>query len=124
MRTTVENRIIIGGKDVPYASAKKRDQLLNSKVKDLEKSFTKLLPHLQFKTDFSWAGTFAGTKDGLPYIGEHKALKNVLFALGFGGNGITFSVIAAQIIRDNLTGKKNGFKTFLDGERPSLRRVK
>lgn len=107
MRTTVENRVILGGKDVPYTSAKQRDKLLNSKVKDLEKSFTKLLPHLHFKTDFSWAGTFAGTKDGLPYIGEHKSLNNVLFALGFGGNGITFSVIAAQIIRDNLIGKKN-----------------
>jgi len=27
--------------------------------------------------------------------------------LGFGGNGITFSVIAAEIIRDMITGKRN-----------------
>jgi glycine/D-amino acid oxidase-like deaminating enzyme len=29
------------------------------------------------------------------------------FALGFGGNGITFSQLAAEMITDMLTGKKN-----------------
>jgi glycine/D-amino acid oxidase-like deaminating enzyme len=29
------------------------------------------------------------------------------FALGYGGNGITFSVIAAEIIRDYVTGHTN-----------------
>jgi len=30
-----------------------------------------------------------------------------LFALGFGGNGITFSLIAAEILRDMILGKQN-----------------
>ena len=29
------------------------------------------------------------------------------FALGYGGNGITFSLIAAEIIRDVFLGRKN-----------------
>ena len=107
LRTTQDNRVLIGGKDVPYTSAIARDKLLAKKIKSLEKSFIDLFPHIPFKTDFSWAGTFAGTKDGLPYIGENKEHKGMYFALGFGGNGITFSVIAGQLITEILMGKKN-----------------
>jgi glycine/D-amino acid oxidase-like deaminating enzyme len=32
-------------------------------------------------------------------------LKNALFALGFGGNGITFSAIATELIAAELAGK-------------------
>ena len=53
------------------------------------------------------AGTFGETKDGLGYIGPSAEIPRTLFALGFGGNGITFSVIAAQILRDMITAKKN-----------------
>jgi glycine/D-amino acid oxidase-like deaminating enzyme len=107
MRTTDDGRILIGGKDIPYSDPEKRDKLIALKTRQLEKSFSRLLPSIPFKTDFSWAGTFASTKDGLPYIGSIRQLPHTYFALGFGGNGITFSILAAQIIRDVLQGKKN-----------------
>lgn len=110
LRTTPDNRIIIGGKDVPFSDPRKRDKLLPAKVKSLEKSFAKLFPSVPFKTDFSWAGVFGTTKDGLPYIGSIPQRPHTWFALGFGGNGITFSVIAAEIIRDELLGKRNPYK--------------
>ena len=37
----------------------------------------------------------------------HPRFPHAYFALGYGGNGITFSLIAAEIIRDNFLGKKN-----------------
>jgi glycine/D-amino acid oxidase-like deaminating enzyme len=107
LRTTADNRIIIGGKDVPFSDPVKRDRLLAAKVRSLETSFNKLFPWLPFKTDFKWAGNFASTKDGLPFIGSIPERPLTFFALGLGGNGITFSVVAAEIIRDLLTGKKN-----------------
>lgn len=107
MRTTEDNRILLGGKDIFSSDPVKRDSLLNEKRKALEKAFSKLFPSVPFKTDFSWAGTFATTKDGLPYIGSIRQLPHTYFALGFGGNGITFSIIAAKIIRDLIKGKKN-----------------
>lgn len=107
LRTTSDNRIIIGGKDIPFSNPNKRDGLLNQKTKSLERSFAKLFPQIPFKTDFKWTGTFASTKDGLPYIGSIRQRPNTYFALGFGGNGITFSSIAANIIKDLLAGKKN-----------------
>jgi glycine/D-amino acid oxidase-like deaminating enzyme len=107
MRTTADQRILVGGKDIPFSDPVKRDKLLGVKTRALEKSFSALFPSVPFKTDFKWAGSFASTKDGLPYIGSVRQRPHTYFALGYGGNGITFSIIAAQIIRDLLKGKKN-----------------
>ena len=107
LRTTSDNRLLMGGKDVLFSNPVKRDGLLTAKAKGLEQSFAKLFPGILFKTDFKWSGTFASTKDGLPYIGSISQRPNTYFALGFGGNGITFSAIAANILKDLLAGKKN-----------------
>src|SRR6185295_12861276 len=67
MRVTKDNRIITGGKDIPFTNPDKRDAEIRTKTRQLETAFSKLFPHIDLKTDFSWAGTFASTKDGLPY---------------------------------------------------------
>jgi glycine/D-amino acid oxidase-like deaminating enzyme len=105
LRTTYDGRIIIGGKDIPSSNPRLRDSLLLSKTKALERSFAGLFPSLRFKTDFKWAGSFGTTRDSLPYIGSIPQRPDTYFALGLGGNGITFSVVAAQIIRDLLAGR-------------------
>lgn len=107
MRTTSDNRIIVGGKDDAFSSANKRDSLITIKSKQLLKAFLSKFPEVPFNIDFAWAGTFAETADGLPFIDVHPKMKRVFFALGFGGNGITFSQIAAVIIRDIICGKNN-----------------
>lgn len=98
LRTTEDNRILVGGKDDDFSDPNRRDKALPVKAKALEQAFKKLFPDIHFKTDFKWAGTFASTKDGLPYIGCLPGKPHTYFALGLGGNGITFSIIAAQII--------------------------
>ena len=70
-------------------------------------AFRKKMTHIPLKADFSWEGAFAITKDGLPYIGTIPERPHTYFALGFGGNGITFSVIAAEILCDLIQGRKN-----------------
>ena len=107
MKTTKENRILVGGKDVPFYNPDKRDELISTKSKQLRKAFVNLFPRLDFKIDFQWAGTFSSTKDGLPYIGSIPQRPHTFFALGFGGNGITFSQIASRIIADQIIGRKN-----------------
>ena len=107
MRTTNDNRIIIGGRDEEFFSHLKRDRLIPQKTRQLKKDFERMFPAIPFKTEFSWAGTFGSTKDGLPYIGAYKKLPNSLFALGFGGNGITFSQVAGEIIASIIKGQKN-----------------
>ena len=107
MRTTKDNRIIIGGRDEEFFSHIKRDKSIPHKTKLLENDFTKMFPLIPFKAEFSWAGVFGSTKDGLPYIGPYKKLPNSFFALGFGGNGITFSQVAGEIIALIIKGKSN-----------------
>lgn len=106
MRTTADNRILVGGRDGPFSNANKRDQLIRKKEKQLVNDFNHIFPNIEFLPEFSWAGTFGTTKDGLPYIGNYTKLPHSYFALGFGGNGITFSVLAAQIITNLILGKK------------------
>ena len=98
MRTTSDQRIIIGGEDTPFESERLRDRLLPGKIEQLERRLAKLRPEVPTETAFGWAGTFAETRDGLPYIGTLEKFPGVLFALGYGGNGITFSVIAAELL--------------------------
>lgn len=107
MRTASNGRIIIGGGDEKFYNPEKRDKLLEQKSKALKKDFNKLFPEVVFNIDYCWTGTFGSTKDGLPFIGPYKPLPNSYFSLGFGGNGITFSLIAAEIITDLILGKEN-----------------
>jgi glycine/D-amino acid oxidase-like deaminating enzyme len=106
LRTTRDNRVLIGGKDDDFSDARLRNRALPGKARALEAAFSKLFPGIDFKTDFKWAGAFASTRDGLPYIGCLPGRPHTYFALGFGGNGITFSVLAAQIITNMIMGKK------------------
>lgn len=106
LKVTQDNRILLGGKDTRYYPIAKQLKLLPSKTASLHKRFNQLFPSLKFKKDFQWAGAFSTTKDGLPYIGEIPGKENIYYALGYGGNGITFSVIAGQIICNSIVGNK------------------
>ena len=59
-------------------------------------------------------GTFGTTKDGLPYIGEHKDFLNSYFVLGFGGNGITFSVVGMEMVSSWLKGENINLQNGLN----------
>jgi len=107
MRTTDDQRILVGGRDEKFFNPVKRDKLIDKKKNQLIKDFKAVFPSIEFIPEFTWTGTFGATKDGLPFIGSYPPLPNSYFALGFGGNGITFSLIAAQIITDLITDKKN-----------------
>lgn len=97
LRTSSDHRIIFGGADEPFDTVSSRGRQLKRKTRRLEEQFATLFPHLAFKADYAWSGTFADTVDGLPCIGPKTAGSRVLYALGYGGNGITFSQIAARI---------------------------
>lgn len=107
LRPTSDGRAMIGGEDVPFKNELARDKLLPHKAEVLMERFRELFPAIDARLDYAWAGTFGKTKDGLAYIGPTDEFPGAQFALGFGGNGITYSVIAAQIINDTICGKEN-----------------
>ena len=107
MRTTSDGRVLIGGGDEDFRDPEKRDAMIDKKEKEILRDLKDLLPNYHFYTDFTWAGTFGETKDGLPYIGEHKDFPNSYFVLGFGGNGITFSVTGMEMASAFMKNKNH-----------------
>ena len=105
-RTTADNRIIVGGEDDAIVRSAERDRQLGTKAAALRRKFTALTGR-KFESAFNWAGPFASTKDGLAFIGRHPSFPRAFFALGFGGNGITFSVIASRVLRDLFLARPN-----------------
>lgn len=57
-----------------------------------------LWPHASAEPAFKWSGAFGKTVDGLTLIGPVRGWPNLYGAYGYGGNGITFSFLAAEII--------------------------
>ncbi|MCE4064082.1 FAD-binding oxidoreductase [Chryseobacterium gleum] len=112
MRTTDDGRLLMGGEDEDFYNAEKRDAILNIKEKKIIKTLKKIKPDYHFYADFVWAGTFGETKDGLPYISEHKKFKNSYFVLGFGGNGITFSVTGMEMASLFMKNKKHPLSRY------------
>ncbi|GAB1403844.1 hypothetical protein MASR1M74_10220 [Lentimicrobium sp.] len=111
-RGTDDNRIVMGGGDVRFKNASARDALIAKKEKMLVKKFEEFFPAIKFKSDYAWAGTFGETIDGLPYIGKPDANKNEHYVLGFGGNGITFSVMGMEAIVASLQNKPHPFLEY------------
>ncbi len=107
LRGTDDGRLLVGGEDSSTHHTFFQNRIKERKSLKLQKQLLKLLPGLEFVEDFSWGGTFGSTKDGLPYIGTSPEHESAYFVLGFGGNGITFSVQGMQIITDLLEGKEN-----------------
>ncbi len=107
LRTTADQRVIIGGYDEPFRDPAARDRLLGAKAGALQRRFRQLFPRIPLEIAYAWAGTFARTEDGLPYIGRHPRVPHTWFALGYGGNGITYSLLAAEYIRDQVLGRPN-----------------
>ena len=109
MRMTDDGRLLIGGEDSQFRMPLFQQSIKERKSTKLQETLQEIMPSIDFIEDFSWAGTFGSTKDGLPYIGKSPEYENALFVLGFGGNGITFSIQAMDIIT-----------ALLEGENPEL----
>lgn len=106
LRRTGDERLLVGGEDDDIDIALKRDLKVDIKAERLLAKASRLFPKLPLRIAFAWAGTFAETEDGLPFFGPHRQHgPNVHFAMAYGGNGITYSLIGAEILRDQLLGK-------------------
>jgi glycine/D-amino acid oxidase-like deaminating enzyme len=108
MRTTGDGRLLVGGDDDDIDIPSRRDKRVDSKARGLCKKVKKLFPSLSIHPAFSWGGTFAETEDGLPFFGEHPQYgPRVQFAMAYGGNGISYSMIGAGLLRAHIEGRQH-----------------
>jgi glycine/D-amino acid oxidase-like deaminating enzyme len=104
-RTTVDGRIVFGGEDDEgIIKPNERDAAIPGKTAALGRKLRVLWPKASIDIEYRWAGTFDTTQDGLPLIGRVPGHSNIFAAYGYGGNGITFSCLAAELIAALIAG--------------------
>lgn len=120
MRTTADNRIIIGGLDENTDSAEERDSMLMHKKDKLIEELKNMFPELDVKPAYYLAGFYGGTKDGLPIIGIYDEYPDSYFLFGFGDNGTVYSQLLAKIIATKILEGDSPDLAFYLQDRPLL----
>ena len=126
-RTTRAGRIIIGGEDsTEIIEPEARDRLIpeKSRAAGAEGSRRSGRPQTPISNSAGPARSIRRS-DGLPLIGPVPGAKGVYAAYGYGGNGITFSFLAARLIGDLIAGKTSPLlRRFRDRSRRRQDRLK
>jgi glycine/D-amino acid oxidase-like deaminating enzyme len=106
LRTTKDGRVICGGEDEDFSDTAKRDSLTPRKTKRIEEKLHRLFPGIDSRAAVSWTGSFGGSPNGMPTIGAIPGYPKCYAVMGYGGNGITFSMLATKLITAAVLGKK------------------
>jgi glycine/D-amino acid oxidase-like deaminating enzyme len=104
-RTDETGRIIAGGEDEDAADANADPAKLAAKTKVIAEKLRALTGVNIGRPAYAWSAPFGVTDDGLPIIDRVPGYERCFAVMGFGGNGITFSMIAAQIAAAAIAGK-------------------
>ena len=107
MRATRDGRVICGGEDEDFTDETRRDELIEAKSARLSEKLARLFPDLDTEPEFAWAGSFGTTTTGLPYIGQVPRHPRIHAVMGYGGNGITYSQIASEIVASAIDGPED-----------------
>jgi glycine/D-amino acid oxidase-like deaminating enzyme len=108
VRWTSDRRLLLGGADHPVRPGANRSRQFAEATAALREYFAAIYPKLAtIGFDTAWEGLFAMTPDGLPYVGAHRRYPNHAFALGYGGNGMTFAALATRLLVEQWQGIDN-----------------
>ncbi|SIR39093.1 Glycine/D-amino acid oxidase [Rhizobium sp. RU20A] len=99
-----EGRLIIGGEDEESSDAYLDEARMARKAARVREKFEALTGIDMGRPAFAWSAAFGTTDTGLPFIDTLSGTNNVHAVMGFGGNGITFSQIASEIIAARIDG--------------------
>jgi len=114
-RWTPDHRLLLGGGDRLVRPGLRHRQQFAAAAGGLRAYFETRLPVLSdIETEFAWEGLFAMTPDSLPYIGPHRRYPRQWFALGYGGNGMTFGFLAARLLLERWQGHVTRDHTFFE----------
>ncbi|WP_433958228.1 NAD(P)/FAD-dependent oxidoreductase [Cytobacillus horneckiae] len=114
-RTSIDQRIIIGGLDEGTIDRNKRESMLFHKRDLLLKILVDLFPELSGKiqAEYYWTGFLGETHNGLPMIKQHPNYENGYYLLPYGGNGTVYSMILSKILKDFiLHGHHDDFSLY------------
>lgn len=104
IRTLPDGRVLCGGEDEEFSDEPARDALIPAKSRRLRNKLARMFPQLDTNPTHQWAGCFGQTPTGLPLIGAIPGMRNCYAVMAYGGNGITFAKVAAEMLATHLTG--------------------
>ena len=121
-RITPDGRVVAGGEDEEFDDDDRRDALIGEKAGLLIQRL-EAMSGRSLVLDCAWAASFGSSPDGLPAIGRVPGEGDLWLAAGFGGNGITFAALGADIVAAGLAGQPDPdaecFDPYrFDGEAP------
>jgi glycine/D-amino acid oxidase-like deaminating enzyme len=121
MRTTSEDRILVGGEDEVMDDPDERNRMAPQKAAAMHAKLQRLwgMPLPAFES--VWSAAFGETDDGMPLIGPVPGCPNAYAAYGYGGNGITYSFLASCMLGELIAGRGEAwFESFaLDRPKPA-----
>ncbi|KOC36176.1 NAD(P)/FAD-dependent oxidoreductase [Clostridium botulinum] len=108
LRTTWDNRIIIGGEDINFSDNIINADIANKKYDILEQRLKSMFNNIKdIEIQYRYCGTFISTKDNLGFVGPEPTNNKLWYCLGYGANGILFTILGAMMLTEFYYGIKN-----------------
>jgi putative aminophosphonate oxidoreductase len=112
-RTTLEGRIVFGKGLGHFAFAGQVGERFNGaspRAAEVEGAFRGIYPNLaDVPIAASWTGPIDRTKDGLPFFGHLGGHPDIVYGLGFSGQGVGPTIVGGRILRALATGADDDF---------------
>ncbi|WP_326523545.1 NAD(P)/FAD-dependent oxidoreductase [Sphingomonas sp.] len=114
-RTDADGRIIAGGEDEDLATPETaRDRRIGEKAGTIAAKLARMIGVDDLRIDRRWAATFGASPDGLPAIGRARNHEGLWLASGFGGNGVSFAALAAELFAAEFAGTPDPLAAAFD----------
>lgn len=108
LRTTKDNRIIIGGEDVDFKEGIENEILAYEKYELLEKKLKEMFKDVHdIKVEYKYCGAFDSTRDNLGFIGRSQDQIDLWYCLGYGANGILFGILGGMMLSQLYHGEED-----------------
>jgi len=122
LRLTADGRIACGGETAPYFyGSRPSSGPYAPALERLRASLVETFPPLAgVRFTHAWGGTMGFTRDFTPRIGWLGNDRRVLYALGFCGEGVVMSQLAARVVAGLAAGDERGLAglPFVGGPPP------
>ena len=110
IRTTSDDRLIIGGEDINFIPDIYNEKAAEEKYSILETRLKTLFPKINdIEIQYKYCGAFTSTQDNLGFIGKDPNNDRLWFDLGYGANGILFAILCGIMLSELYLGKRNEY---------------
>src|SRR5665648_503612 len=106
LRTTSDNRIIIGGEDINFLPDILNEELCTKNYDKLEQRLKNIFPDLEIEIEYRYCGAFASTQDDLGFLGKDPNNAKLWYCLGYGANGILFALLGGMMLSKLYLGEE------------------